>query len=195
MPASRSRSRVPAPVFVGILATNMALLLLSLLQPGLRQDLALISPAVLHGEMWRLVTYAWMHAGPVHLGGNMLLLAPCALYLEPRLGSARFAGLYLASVVVGGVVLTLLGQSAIGASGAVCAMALLAVLTLIARGSHSPWLILPEIAAGVFVLVFWLLPMVWGDVLGLFRRDGVSHVGHLAGFLTGWGFHRLRLNA
>jgi membrane associated rhomboid family serine protease len=195
LPKSRvpSEGRFPAPVFLALLVTNLIALVLCWFGPGLRELLAMVPYAVWHGQAWRLVSYAWVHSGIWHLGGNMLLLLPCALYLERRLGSGRFALLYLLSVFVGGLILLLTGQAAVGASGAVCAMAILAALTLMSRDDGPGWLLLPELIAGLFVLVFWLAPMMWRDLLGLFRHDGISHIGHLGGFLTGWGIHRLRL--
>jgi membrane associated rhomboid family serine protease len=190
----RRIARFPAPVFLGLLATNVAILLASCLFWQLRDRLALVGSEVWHGQIWRLVSYAWVHAGFRHLGGNMLFLLPCALYLERRLGSLRFLALYLISVAAGGLVLTVLGQNTIGASGAVCAMLALSVLTLTMREEGPGWLLLPELIAGLFIVVLWVVPMIWGDLTGLLRQDGISHVGHLTGFLTGWGLHRLRLN-
>jgi membrane associated rhomboid family serine protease len=184
----------PAPVFLALLATNILVLVATWLPGGLRDAMSLVPGAVWSGQVWRLLTYAWVHAGILHLGGNMLLLLPCALYLERRLGSLRFLALYVASVLAGGLVLTLLNQATIGASGAVCAMLVLAVLTLTVREDGRGWLLLPELIAGLFVAALWVLPMVWRDIVGLFRHDGISHVGHLAGFVTGWVLHRLRLN-
>lgn len=185
--------RLVAPVTLALLVTNTVVLVLGWVAPGLRNLLGLIPDAVWGGQLWRLATYAWVHAGLFHLVGNMLLLLPCGLFLERRIGSARFALAYLASIAVGGVVLTILRQATIGASGAVCAMALLAALTLMWREEGPGWLLLPELLAGAFVLIFWLTPMIWRDLLGLFRHDGISHIGHLTGFVTGWLLHRLRL--
>lgn len=175
-----------------ILGVNFALLVASALTPGVPALLSLQPGMVWRGEVWRVFTYAWVHAGWGHFLGNMLALVPFALLLESRYGSARFLSLYVAACVFVGVFLLLLGQGAIGASGAVCAIAMLATLELLAGEGRTVWIIVPEILLGLAVVFLWLLPSMWGDLMGLFVRDGISHWGHLAGFATGFALFRAR---
>lgn len=187
---NRARASGSAPWVLAVAAANFGLLLagaLTSLTPAL---LSLRPDLVWHGQVWRVFTYAWVHAGWGHFIGNMLALLPFALFLEHRYGAARSLGLYLAACVVVGVFLFLTGQAAVGASGAVCAFAMLAALELLAGESKSVWIIIPEILLGVAVVFLWLLPAMWGDLVGLFQRDGISHWGHLAGFATGFLFFR-----
>ncbi|MGH2610954.1 MAG: rhomboid family intramembrane serine protease, partial [Tepidiformaceae bacterium] len=43
------------------------------------------------GEWYRIFTGAFIHAGPIHLGFNMLILWQAGTALEPALGRVRFA--------------------------------------------------------------------------------------------------------
>jgi membrane associated rhomboid family serine protease len=82
---------------------------------------ALFGPAVADGEWWRLLTAAFMHANPIHILFNMLMLWWFGQALEAALGSARFLGIYVVSALAGSagaLLLTPTGFS-VGASGAV----------------------------------------------------------------------------
>lgn len=116
---------------------------------GLRQDPASLVRAgalersrILAGEPWRLVTAAFLHAGPLHLACNVVFgFAACRL-VEAAVGSRRFLGLYLASAV-GGSALSIIGQDgvSVGASGALFGM-IGAILALHRRalGGWRPFL-------------------------------------------------------
>lgn len=54
-------------------------------------------PFVQHGDWWRLITAAFLHHGPIHLGMNMLALWWFGTPVELFLGRARFLLLYLVS--------------------------------------------------------------------------------------------------
>ena len=82
---------------------------------------ALVGPLVADGEWWRLITAAFLHAGPVHLLFNMLALWWFGRSLEAYLGPGRYVGLYLASALAGsaGALLFAPTTPTVGASGAV----------------------------------------------------------------------------
>ena len=84
-------------------------------------DFSLFGPAVADGEWWRLLTSAFLHANPIHLLFNMLMLWWFGQALEGLLGRGRFVGLYLVSALAGSAGALLLSPDArtIGASGAV----------------------------------------------------------------------------
>jgi membrane associated rhomboid family serine protease len=179
------------PVAVAIIGANVLLLVATTVFGRLGDLLALDAGAVLRGEVWRVITYAWVHGGVRHLASNCILLLPFALLLEARWGRTAFALVYVASCILVGLFLVVFNQRAIGASGAVCAIVLLAVLDLLSTHRKALWALLPEIVLGLAVVVLWLLPSMWGDLMGLFRHDQISHLGHLGGFLVGFGLHRL----
>lgn len=89
---------------------------------------------ILHG--WRsnypgqglvmFFTYAFLHGGPGHLAGNMVVLWVFGRAAEARLGAWRFALLYLGAMLGGGVGFGLLATSPapmVGASGAIFGLA------------------------------------------------------------------------
>jgi membrane associated rhomboid family serine protease len=73
------------------------------------------------GEWWRLLTAAFLHAGIIHLGFNMLMLWWIGAPLEEAMGRARFLLLYAVSGLAGSAGALMLSPDAVtvGASGAV----------------------------------------------------------------------------
>lgn len=76
---------------------------------------------VAHGDWWRLLTAAFLHYGPIHLGMNMLALWWFGRPLEAALGRGRFIGLFVASGLAGSAGALLFKPLAptVGASGAI----------------------------------------------------------------------------
>lgn len=95
-----------------------------------------------HGEWWRLLTTAFLHAGPLHLLMNMLALWWIGSALEYLLGSARYLAVYLVSGLAGsaGVLLWSPNDVTVGASGAIFGIfgALFVLEQLRAPGQMSP---------------------------------------------------------
>jgi len=72
------------------------------------------------GEVWRLVTPLFLHAGPLHLFVNMYSLFALGPVVERFFGRPRFLALYLMAGVSGVVLsLALSPQPSVGASGAI----------------------------------------------------------------------------
>jgi membrane associated rhomboid family serine protease len=82
---------------------------------------ALFGPLVADGEWYRLITSAFLHAGPIHLLFNMLALWWFGRALETYLGPGRYLGLYIVSALAGAAGALLLSPTTptVGASGAV----------------------------------------------------------------------------
>jgi membrane associated rhomboid family serine protease len=74
-----------------------------------------------HGEVWRLVTSGFLHAGLFHLLFNMYALYILGSMLEPAIGSVRFALIYAVSLLAGSFGAVLLQKTGltVGASGGV----------------------------------------------------------------------------
>src|SRR5712691_298313 len=74
-----------------------------------------------HGEWWRLITAAFLHYGPLHLGLNMLALWWLGSPVEAALGRVRYVLLYFAAGLAGSTGALLLTPNAftVGASGAI----------------------------------------------------------------------------
>lgn len=134
-----------------------------------------------HGQWWRLLSYQFMHAGYVHLIGNMFALLMIGVYLEPILGRVRFLVFYLICGMAGG----LLGlyihpfYYAVGASGAIFGMygVFLALLTSDLIEKHTRKAIFSTL---IFFLSLHLLAGLQGVV------DNSAHIGGIiTGFMLG----------
>lgn len=93
---------------------------------------------VANGEWWRLITAAFLHLGPIHLGMNMLALWWLGGPLEEAIGSRRYAMLYAVSGLAGsaGALIANPNSLTVGASGAIFGiMGAMLVLQYQATGS------------------------------------------------------------
>ncbi len=81
----------------------------------------LFGPLVAEGEWWRLITSGFLHASPIHLLFNMLMLWWFGAALETLLGRGRYIAIYLISILAGsaGALLVAPDSAVVGASGAV----------------------------------------------------------------------------
>lgn len=85
-------------------------------------DYGLLPAAVHHGQWYRLITAAFLHANIEHIAFNMFALAIVGAPIEAELGRVRFGALYLVSALGGSVASYLLShanQIGVGASGAI----------------------------------------------------------------------------
>jgi membrane associated rhomboid family serine protease len=139
--------------------------------------------------IWQLVTYAFMHAGIMHLLFNMLALYMFGSDIERVWGERRYTLYYFACVVGAALaqiaVVRLQGglpYPTVGASGGVFGL-------LLAFGMMFPrrmiLLIFPPIPmpAWLFVTLYGLLELVLG-VTG--SQAGVAHFAHLGGMVVGF---------
>ncbi len=134
--------------------------------------LALIPPAVAHGEWWRLFTAAFLHFGIFHIGFNMYALWIFGPPLEAALGRLRFVALYLLGGLGGSVLSVALGplnETAAGASGAI--FGLFGALYVVARHRNLQ-----------------TQPIVFTIVANLVITFAVSNIdwrGHVGGLVVG----------
>src|SRR5690606_2354324 len=104
---------------------------------------ALIPEAVLHGQIWRLTTYDFLHdTGEIwHLVFNMWLLWLAGRRVQDKYGSAEFLAFYLVAGILSGAFFMFWGMLthspgiAIGASGA--AVAVMIVYAM--NWPHEKW--------------------------------------------------------
>jgi len=125
-------------------AVYVVLLLLLAFAPGFGQAafaLGLLQPdKVLHGQVWQLVTYAFMYSDPLAFILSLVGIYFIGSAVEDQVGSRRFYGLFFGSLILAGVLgvaLSLTGVLAHGAaagSGA-AANAILMVFYLLNRGA------------------------------------------------------------
>lgn len=93
---------------------------------GLATQLGMLDrAAVCRGQLWRLVTWGFLHAGPLHLMGNYAALAHMGPQLEALAGTQRFTMVYGGAAAAATVASLALngGRRSLGASGAVFGVA------------------------------------------------------------------------
>lgn len=127
--AQRQLTSAAAPVTRALIAINVAIYLVTVVQgsslnaPGgsLFDKMFLYGPYVNHGDWWRLITSAFLHASVLHIAFNMFALYVIGTPVEHYLGRARFLGLYLVSGLAGsaGALLQTPTTLVVGASGAI----------------------------------------------------------------------------
>jgi membrane associated rhomboid family serine protease len=134
---------------------------------------ALFGPLVADGDWWRLVTSGFLHANLLHIGFNMYLLYVLGQMLEPAYGSARFALVYVVSLLGGSFGALLVDPHAVtvGASGAVFGLMGVAFFEMRARG-------IDPFQSGIGGLI--VLNLVFSFVF-----PGVSWGGHIGGLVAG----------
>ncbi|SMO95253.1 rhomboid family intramembrane serine protease [Paracoccus laeviglucosivorans] len=154
--------------------------------------LALYPLAITQGEwLWGLVTHMFLHAGIMHIGGNLLFLWVFGDNLEDQMGHVGFLLFYLACglLAAGGQIIAD-PQSTIpmiGASGAIAGV-LGGYLLLFPRARVDVIAIIIIIIKR-FTIPAWVLLLAWFalQVVGTaaVQDDGVAYVAHAAGFVAG----------
>ncbi|MBX3450582.1 MAG: rhomboid family intramembrane serine protease [Planctomycetaceae bacterium] len=199
------------PVCRGILIATVVVFLAQIFTPlpgdwpqGMRPSyvdewLGLNSAGVLHGQVWRLVTYAFVHdrASVFHILFNMLGLWWFGPTLERMRGSREFLFFYLAAATFAGLGFFAWGlalgnlPNAVGASGAVFAVLML-YATYFPREKIGLFfgLIFLEIRwlIAIFVAIS-LFPMLL-ELAGDGKTSRVADSAHLAGLLFGYLYRR-----
>jgi membrane associated rhomboid family serine protease len=212
----REYYRREGPSFLGSIRTgeackwliiaNIAVFVLQIVtnQSSIVTDaLVLTANDVMHGQVWRLLTYAFLHDPHSwqHILFNMLFLWWFGTDVEAVYGKKEFLSFYLVSAVVGGILFVLAAEAGLiptpdpridpaqipclGASGAVTAVLVLCAL-------HFPSRV---------ILIMFILPMpIWAFVVFQVAQDafaffGQSHTGtavtvHLGGALFAFCYYK-----
>lgn len=166
------RERAGAPVITyALIAINVLTFALQMSVKGLQSQLVLWSPAVADGQLYRLVTSAFVHYGAAHLLLNMWALYVVGPPLEMLLGRLRFGALYALSLLGGSVLVYLLtlNTATAGASGAV--FGLFGATFVVAKRLNL------DLRAVVAVIVV--------NLAFTFVARGISWQGHVGGLVTG----------
>jgi membrane associated rhomboid family serine protease len=127
---------------------------------------------VAHGEWWRMLTAAFLHYGPLHLGMNMYGLYIAGSLLEQVIGRWRFLFLYIAAGIAGsaGALWLEPNGATAGASGAI--FGVFGALFVLERRRH--------IATGGQIAGLIVLNLVF-----TFAVPGISIGGHIGGLIGG----------
>jgi membrane associated rhomboid family serine protease len=134
---------------------------------------ALFGPAVANGEVYRLVTAGFLHAGLFHLLLNMYVLYILGAMLEPGIGRVRFLLIYFVSLLAGsfGALLVSPNGYTVGASGAIFGLMGAGVVVMRNRGIDPMQSGLP-LWIGINLVFSLAVP-------------GISIGGHIGGLIGG----------
>jgi membrane associated rhomboid family serine protease len=139
--------------------------------------LALVKPAVMEGEYWRLLTVTLVHGGLFHLLMNMYALWIVGPISEALYGRATFVAIYLLAALGGSIASYLfVPNPSVGASGAVFG---LFGLILTSTYVHKPALARQVRGLTSQIGVLIAINLVIGFGLLGFRIDNAAHIGGL----------------
>jgi membrane associated rhomboid family serine protease len=173
-PRTMAGALVPASagaISIGLIVVNVAALLAEMVNPAVDDRGAMVGAAVASGEYWRLLTSAFLHAGPLHLLLNMYALYLFGPVAERALGTTRFILTYLTMALSGSVAVYWFAhphQATVGASGAIFGLFGLVLVLMIKAGQDVRTLMVLLVINGIFSL-----------------SPGISWQAHLGGFLAG----------
>ena len=173
-----------APLLIlTLIAANVAVFVWELAAGALRSNDAIIAAGalardeVLAGDWSRLVSAMFLHGGPDHLIGNMIVLYIVGIGCEHALGAAQTAFVYLVSGLGGSLLSVAMSPGpSVGASGAIFGVAAALVVILIryrdryhVRDKRISLVL--AIWAAYQLAIGFMLPFV----------DNYGHLGGLAG--------------
>jgi membrane associated rhomboid family serine protease len=139
-----------------------------------------------------LITSQFLHAGILHLAGNLLYLFIFGPAVEARMGHVRFLGFYLTAGVVAGLALVAMEPTSrvavVGASGAIAGV--LGAYFFLFPGARIATFALVrmiEIPAIFYLLAWFALQLYSGIASGAEASSGggVAWWAHVGGFLFG----------
>src|SRR5262245_6585607 len=152
----------------------------------------LVPAGVLHGFVWQLLTYTFIHVSPMHVIFTLIAVYFIGSAVQERIGSRGFAQLYILSALLAAVIGVLLaltqkvgGGSAMGAGAAVNAV--LMVFFLLHRGVSILLIPFP-----FRIPVEWVVVAVGGIETAYFVLTGFSlfYLVELLGLGTGYLWYR-----
>ena len=158
----------------------------------MREWLALIPVAVMHGKVWQVVTYSLLHASFGHVFFNMLTLWFIGAYLERDWGPRRFIECYT-FCVVGAALVTIavsythfLGMDprtgTVGASGGI--FGLLMAFGILYANQEMFLFPLPFSIKAKYLVGIWVVVAI----IAVFEpsQGGIAVFAHLGGLLFGF---------
>jgi membrane associated rhomboid family serine protease len=162
---------------------------------------ALSHESVASGKIWALLTYGFLHdpRNLLHILANLLAIYFLGRELIGVMGDRRFAIIYLAAVICGGILWAAsnwsTGGSVVGASAGACGLLIIYacffpnrpvtfllffILPVTLKPKHVAWAVLSLDLCG----------FAFYEVLGASSPFGIAHSTHLGGMLAGWVYFR-----
>lgn len=133
-------------------------------------------PLVQAGQIWRLLTSAFLHIGILHLIVNMYSLFIIGSQVETFMGKWKFLGIYLISAISGSLMSIVFHTSiSAGASGAIFGL----MGSLLYFGYHYR-LYLND------ALRNQIIPIIFLNLLIGFMSSGIDNAAHIGGLIGGY---------
>ncbi|ORB39211.1 rhomboid family intramembrane serine protease [Mycobacterium persicum] len=172
----RQRSATPVVTYT-LIVINVLAFVVQMSSGTLEKQLALWSPAVAEGQLYRLATSAFLHYGATHLLLNMWALYVVGPPLEIWLGRTRFGALYALSGLGGSVLVYLLSPlstATAGASGAIFGL------------FGATFVVGKRLALDVrWVVAIIAINLAFTFVVPAVSSQLISWQGHVGGLVTG----------
>lgn len=151
--------------------------------------LGLVPVDVIHGWVWQLLTYSFLHSTEnySHILFNLLMMWMVGGDLERHWGGQKYLTYWLVCAVGAGLCVTMAGAfrgvavPTIGASGAIYGL-LLAYGMIFAERRFLFMLLFP-IKARTLAWILFAIAFISNLTS---RGDRVSHIAHLGGMVVGW---------
>jgi len=194
--ASRQPRRFPV-ITRGIIAVNAVVFILELFGgPGFIQQWSVIPADIVAGRHWiTLLTAMFMHAGWLHILGNMVFLWAFGPEIEEAMGRPRFLIFYVLSGLVASLAQVAAMPSStvpnLGASGAIAGV-MGAFLVTYPRDQIRTLLLFGWFAQITFIpaallIGLWFVIQLFSEVgaVANVQAGGVAYMAHVGGFVFG----------
>ena len=137
---------------------------------------AVSAPAIKLGEIWRLFTGTFLHAGIIHLFVNMYSLCLIGSQLENFIGKKKFLIVYLLSALSGSLMSCLFSNGiSVGASGAIFGL----LGSMLYFGYHY------RLYLGN-VLRAQIIPLILMNLFLGYMISGIDNAAHIGGLIGGY---------
>lgn len=135
------------------------------------------------GELYRLVSYQFLHYGVVHVVVNILALSLFGSIIESLLGSLTFITLYILSGIVGGVISNIFAEKnnifiSIGASASISGLVGSTLFFSIISKNKIRKYLGEEVVLGITYIA------IANVLIGIFEKN-IDNYAHIGGFLSG----------
>ncbi len=131
-------------------------------------------------EGWRLLTYGFLHAGPLHLGANTLALMILGPMVDRAFGPWSTGVIFVGGVLLGGVGISLFGAEGVTVGASAGAMALLGAVVVVTMGHPAVRGTRTGRAAARLGLMLIILQTLLDAITPM-----ISSAGHVSGGLAG----------
>lgn len=165
-----------------LIAINILMFLISVfLTNNFNQSLIILGAnnrnLVLHGDIYRLITSAFLHGGLLHLAINMYALWIIGSQVETYIGKFKYSVIYILSAIMGSLfsIIFLKDSISIGASGAIFGL----MGALLYFGYHYRLYLSNSLTNQIFPII--IINLIIG-----FMSSNIDNGAHIGGLIGGY---------